>query len=265
VNRRPSEKNGGEVLSPVNRPAAVVSSFQAPSEEEIQMRLRIAQWDHAEREISLKRTPVEIQNGEAILHVQLVSKSACFPGDANAIEMELKASPGHKLMVTLEKMGEGASSATWDVPSDFLEREEAHSILTLPVEKRPAQYGFYLCTAKREDTSCKGKRVQDLNLVFSEHVRKMPGAGKEPRTIFFQYFLLDDRGLAAFSQAKNNDQQFQNLKLYAKERSVDAIDLNREIDSVKENMATLASLPFVFDGKSITIELPKYDVKSCGK
>ncbi|NBW98675.1 hypothetical protein EBR03_03800 [bacterium] len=235
------------------------------SEEAREKYLKVVAWDQSERKINLKRTPVPIKEGEATLNVQLTTKGTCFPGDANAIEMDLNAAPNHKLLASLENLSGDGKSIHWDLPSDFLKTGSATQVFRIPAGSKPAQYGFYLCTADKSDKSCQGKTVRDINEIFTEHVRKDPKAGKELRILFFQYFIVDDRGVAAFSSYKNEDQKFEELKLYLKDRGLDGQNALREVDAAKKKMNTLLSYPFVFDGKSLKIELPQYNVAACGQ
>ncbi|NBV50474.1 hypothetical protein EBR78_04540 [bacterium] len=239
------------------------SLAQSAGEQEHYMKL--VAWDQSERKINLKRTPVSIANGEATLQVEITTKGTCFPGDANAIEMDLKAAPNHKLMATIEDLSDSGKSLHWDLPDGFLTQGMASKNFKLPVGSHPTQYGFYLCTAEKSDKTCQGKTVRDINEIFTEHVRKDANAGKELRTIFFQYFMLDERGVAAFASYKNEDQKFEELKQYAKERGVEGRNLANEIDGAKKKMNTLLSYPFVFDGKSLKIELPQYNLAACGE
>lgn len=243
----------------------ILESSAPTSEEEVKKRLQVAAWSQMERAVRLKRTAVEIQDGEASLRVALKILGACFPGDANAIEMDLKAHPSHKLMATMESLSENGPAVSWDIPKDFLERGLAQTILKLPIKKEPGHFGFYLCTAERSEKSCKDKPAQDINVVLAEHVRKAPNAGKTLRTLFFQYFLLDERGFAAFSTAETNDAEIERLKLYAKERGDKTSQLAQKIDEVYQQLRLLDSLPFAFEKQTITIELPKYDTQVCGK
>jgi len=224
-------------------------------------RERVA-WDRAEREIDLKRTPLPIENGEAVLNVEIATKGTCFPGDANAIEMDLKAAPEHKLLATLESLSGGGTSLFWDVPKDFLAKGSASHQFRLPVKKEPAQYGFFICTALSSDKRCGTKTIRDVNEIFTEHIRKDPNAGKELRNIFFQYFLLDNRGLSAFSSPPKGDAKFEALKTYVRQREA-AGNVNQEIDIAKKNIQTLVSFPFVFKDKKLKVELPQYNLAAC--
>lgn len=227
--------------------------------------LKVVSWDQSERKINLKRTPVPIEKGEAILNVQITTKGTCFPGDANAIEMDLKAAPNHKLLASLENLSGSGHSAHWDIPDDFLKTGTANHVFKIPVGSTPSQYGFYLCTANKSDKSCRDKAVRDINEVFTEHVRRDPQAGSEVRTLFFQYLMVDERGVAAFSSFKNEDQKFEELKAYLKDRGMSSSNAAREVDEAKKKMGTLLSYPFGFDGKSLKIELPQYNLAACGQ
>jgi hypothetical protein len=197
--------------------------------------------------------------------VKISTKGTCFPGDADAIEMDLKSSPSHKLLATLESLSDGGQSLSWNLPEDFLARGLANNTFNLPVRAEPSEYGFYICTANSSDKSCKDKVAKDVNYIFAEHIRKTPNAGKESRIIFFQYFLLDSRGLAAFASAKNNYKKFEELKFYGKERGIQSRKHDQEIEKVRNMMNTLYSYPFVFDGSTLRIELPKYNIEACQK
>jgi hypothetical protein len=168
-------------------------------------------------------------------------------------------------MATVESLSEGGQSLRWDLPGEFLERGTASHTFKLPVRSEPSHYGFFLCTAARFDSSCKNKTVRDINEVFTEHIRQKPRAGTELRTLFFQYMILDERGLAAFSHFKNENKNFEELKKYMKDRKLRSKQLEGEIEDVKKNMNTLFSYPLKFTGQKIKVELPKYNISSCGQ
>ncbi|NDC26162.1 MAG: hypothetical protein EB078_13675 [Proteobacteria bacterium] len=134
----------------------------------------------------------------------------------------------------------------------------------LPVSHEPVQYGFYLCTTEGSDQSCRQKKVVDLNDVFTEHIQKLPQAGKELRTLFFQYLFLDDRGFTTFVDIPLGEQKFQQLKSYLKQRSTSKNDLDNAVDMSQSNIKTLQSLPFQFDGTTIKVALPEYQPQMCG-
>lgn len=221
-------------------------------------------WEMTERKIGLKRTPVPVVRGEASINVELVVQDSCTPGDADAIELDLKMVPSHKILVSVEHLSDINKSLHWNVPYDFLKTGNIKHQFTLPVDEKPTQYGFFLCTANGSDTSCRSKTVRDFNEIFTEHLKKDPGAGQELRTLFFQYFFLDGRGLTAFSGFPKAE-KFAALKTYLRERKAVGGDLEEGIQSVQNNMQTLRSLPFNFRNSSIRIELPKYNVKTCGE
>lgn len=224
----------------------------------------LVRWDEAERNTRLKRLPLKVENGTVALNISLVLKGTCFPGDANAIEMDLKAAPNHKLMATLESLSAGGPSYSWDIPPEFLKERTATKTFTIPLSDRPSQYGFFICTADSTDKSCRDKTTRDVNEIFAEHLRKDAGAGQELRNIFFQYLLLGETGLVTFADARNDDKKFELLKKYVQDRDVDGKNPKADVDAAQKKMKTLQSFPFSFDGKNIKIELPQYDEKTCG-
>ncbi|NBT57472.1 hypothetical protein EBT16_01695 [bacterium] len=262
---RPSEQQIPSAAIQTDNSIQILESTKTVSEPELKKNLQVVDWDRTERKIQLKRTSVPMLNGQAFLRIELKITGSCYPGDANAIELDLKNAPNHKLLVTLESLLDGGRGESWDVPSDFLTSGSASTTLKLPVQAVPGQYGFYICTAGRFDRSCRDKTITDLNIVLTEHARNVSGAGKGTRTLFLQYFLLDERGLASFATAHVKDKDFEQVKFYAKERGVQSKDLDKTFDGLSRNMSLLGSLPFVFDEKSITIELPKYDMEACAQ
>jgi len=224
---------------------------------------QMVKWEKEERRLDLKRMPLKVVNGEAILQVEVVTKGTCFPGDANAIEMDLNASPNHGLLVTVEELSGKQKNLSWQVPKDFLKEGIAKHEFKLKVSEEPTQYGFFLCTAGSGDSRCGDKPVKDINEIFTEHIRKDENAGKETRNIFFQYFFVDERGISSFSSYAKNDAKFEDLKKYAKGRKITNENYEKEIDVAKKNMKTLMSYPFSFDGKKIKVELPQYNVAAC--
>lgn len=226
--------------------------------------MQLVQWDQTERKIDLKRTALPIVNGEAIIDVEVATKGTCYPGDANAIEMDLKSMREFKLLATIESLSGRGNSLSWDVPKDFLSKGSATKEFKLPVKQEPSQYGFFLCTARSGDKSCQDKKVRDVNEIFTEHLTKTGKLSKEPRNIFFQYFMLDDRGLAAFAGVPQGNEKFEQLKKYTKERNVNG-NVESEVEVAKKNIHTLLSLPFAFNGKKIKVELPQYNMAVCAQ
>ena len=178
---------------------------------------------------------------------------------------EYKAANGKVLLGTLEGMSAGTKSFSWEVPKDFLTGGVAKKQFKIAATTKPIQLGFYLCTAKGGDKTCQNKKVRDINEIFTEHLTKKPKAGEEERVIFYQYFLVDDRGLTAFQGYPKGEQQFDELKKYAGVRKFQGEKINEGIDKAKAALTTLVSLPVVFNKDSLTIELPKYDVAACAK
>lgn len=253
-----------EVVSQENQQIRIVSpEEQKATPQQVARYQQLVKWEKEERRLDLKRMPLKIANGEAVLNVEIVTKGTCFPGDANAIEMDLKASPNHRLLVTVEELSGKADTLSWKIPENFLKEGSAKHEFKLKVSEEPAQYGFFLCTASSADSRCGDKPVKDINEIFTEHIRKDENAGKETRNIFFQYFMVDTRGISAFSGTPKNDQKFEGLKKYAQERKMKNKAFDKEIDVAKKNMKTLLSYPFQFDGKKLTVELPQYNVAAC--
>jgi hypothetical protein len=253
-----------EVVSQGDQQIKIVSpEEQKATPQQVERYRQLVRWEKEERKLDLKRMPLKIVNGEAILNVELVTKGTCFPGDANAIEMELKASPNHRLLATVEELSGKADTLSWKVPENFLKEGSAKHEFKLKVSEEPTQYGFFLCTASSADSRCGDKPVKDINEIFTEHIRKDENAGKETRNIFFQYFMVDSRGISSFSGIPKNDQKFEGLKKYAQERKMKNKAFEKEIDIAKNNMKTLLSFPFQFDGKKLTVELPQYNVAAC--
>lgn len=234
-------------------------------ERRTQNQLEKIKWDKSQRKIGLSTYPIPIVNNEAILDLQVSTTTACFPGDANAIAMELKSSPSHKVLATLESLSGDGKSLSWDLPKSFFSAGKAGHEFRLPVSSEPVQYAFYLCTADSSDTSCRSKTVKDINEIFTEHIQKNPQAGKELRNIFFQYFILDERGLTAFADIPKGAQRFEDLKKYLQERQSSEKKMDEVIGLTKKNTQTLASLPFQFDGKKLKVELPEYRPEACAK
>jgi len=242
----------------------IISPGEAkPNAEQAARYQQLVKWEKEERKLDLKRMPLRIVNGEAILNVEVVTKGTCFPGDANAIEMDLKASPDNRLLITLEELSGKEKPISWQLPKDFLTQGSAKHEFKVSIADEPTQYGFFLCTARSSDTRCGDKPVKDINEIFTEHLRKDENAGKETRNIFFQYFFVDTRGISAFSGFQKHDHKFENLKNYVKDRKIKNPNFEKEIDIAKKNMKTLMSYPFSFDGKNMKVELPQYNVAAC--
>jgi len=219
--------------------------------------------DQKERSIGLKRTPLAFENGKALLNLEILTTPSCNPGDADAIEMHLKAAPSQKLLISVQT----ASQQTidfWDVPLAFLKGAKLTHQFTLPVEDIPKSYGLFLCTAPLEENHCNQAPLRDLNEVFTMHLRKDPGLSEQRVQIFFQYFFVDEIGLAAFSGFPK-PHKFASLKRYLQERDVTGVEAGRFIDESQQQMTTLLSFPFVFDNKTVRVQLPQYDARTCGE
>lgn len=257
---QPFSKNEIRILDPKES-----SNEQNFLSQQAKTQLERIQWDNSQRKMGLSTYPIPIVNNEAILDLEVVTTGSCFPGDANAIAMELKSSRSHKLLATLESLSGDGKSLSWDLPKSFFGIGKVEHEFRLPVSSEPVQYAFYLCTAESSDTSCRSKPVKDINEIFTDHIQKNPQAGKEPRNIFFQYFILDERGLTAFADIPKGEQRFEELKKYLQERQSSEKKMGESIALTKKNTQTLASLPFQFDGKKLKVELPEYRQEACGK
>lgn len=222
-------------------------------------------WQLAEKRLNMKGTSLPKRGGEVLLNVELKKSPSCTPGDADAIEMDLKSAPENQLLVTLESMSRGPKSFYWEVPREFSTQGSANKTFQISVKREPLQFGLYVCTARLGTKSCQEKKVRDVNEIFTEHFTKKANAGKEERVIFYQYLLIDDRGLSAFQESARGEQQFNELKGYARERKFQGDNVEAGIDSAKNNLETLLSLPVAFEKNKIVVELPKYDAMACAQ
>ncbi len=245
----------------------IIDSKRSPAPQMISQ-TQIKEWvknDITERQLDMKSVALPKEGADSLLNVELKLKLGCMPGDADAIAMDLKAANGKVLLGTLEGMSAGTKSFSWEVPKDFLTGGVAKKQFKIAATTKPIQLGFYLCTAKGGDKTCQNKKVRDINEIFTEHLTNKPKAGEEERVIFYQYFLVDDRGLTTFQGYPKGEQQFDELKKYAGVRKFQGEKVNEGIDKAKAALTTLVSLPVVFNKDSLTIELPKYDVAACAK
>lgn len=262
-NRNQSSVFESTQQSPTAQVRILTEQEQTSSDGEVSRHQQVVKWEREERNLDLKRMPLSISNGEATLKVEVTTKGVCFPGDTNAIEMDLRASPDHRVLMSLEELSEKGFVLSWQLPEDFLQKGKASHEFKLKVSDEPKQYGLFLCTARQGDNRCGEKPVRDINEIFTEHVRKDTNAGKETRNIFFQYLLVDNRGITAFSDFGIEGHKFEGLKKYVKDRKIQNNNFENEIDLAKKNMNTLLSLPFSFDGKTMKLELPKYNLADC--
>ena len=223
----------------------------------------LVQRDKSEKSIGLKRMPLQVIGGEAHLKVILSLKPSCNPGDADAIIQELGAVTDHKLLATFEDLSGQQKSISWDIPENFIRSGKAENIFKVPIKPEPSQYGFFLCTAQKNDTTCREKEVTDVNLIFTEHLTQTSRADEVLRTIFFQYFLVDERGLAAFSKVSQFNDPFDKLKKYLDDIKASGKVARTEVDLTQQNMQTLDSLPSVFSKGTLILELPKFQEAAC--
>ncbi len=221
--------------------------------------------DRAEKLAGLKRMALPKEGELAQLKIVISIKPICNPGDADAILMDLKAAPNHKLLATLEDLSGKGKSLSWDIPSSLFKEKKAENIFKVPVSSEPTQYGFFICTANESDTTCSDKEVKDVNEIFTEHLTKKVGAGQELRNIFFQYFLVDERGLAAFTEGVNGrgNQVFDRLKKYVDEVKAPGKANRAEIDFAKNALKKIDSLPSVFSGDKLVLLIPKFTGSAC--
>jgi len=240
-------------------------SMQMPSKKDEEVLLKRTKIDLKERQIELKRLPLIRKEQNSVLNVEIRMKPNCRPGDADAIQMDLKAAPDHKVMATLEPLGSNYQSFHWDFPSDFVSQGSIFNQFLIPQEQKPTLWGFYVCTADLKDTSCKNKATTDINDIFKEHITKSPKAGRQKRNIFFQVFLLDDWGLVAFADVPKESKRFEALKKYAGERGIASKESEQALNTSQKQMETLLSLPFSFNGNKLTVNLPKYRISACSK
>jgi hypothetical protein len=216
-----------------------------------------------EKEIGLQRMPLPREGNQAQLKVVLSIKPSCSPGDADAILLDLAKAPSHRLLATFEDLSESQKPMTWEVPQSLFKEGRAEKVFWVPVHPEPVQYGFFLCTANKSDNTCSDKKVQDINEIFTEHLTKKPNAGQQLRNIFFQYFLIDDRGLASFSQISKGDKVYDKLKKYADETKAPGKPNRAEIDVMKTTLKTVDSLPAVFSKDKLILQLPKFKESAC--
>lgn len=204
------------------------------------------------------------RNGnQAQLKVVLSLKPSCTPGDADAILLDLAKASSHKLLATFEDLSENQKPMTWEVPQSLFKEGRAEKVFLVPIKPDPVQYGFFLCTANNSDTTCSDKKVQDINEIFTEHLTKKPSAGQQLRSIFFQYFLVDERGLASFSKVSKGEKVFEKLKNYVNETHASGKPNRAEIDSTKNMLKVIDSLPAVFSKDKLILELPKFKETAC--
>lgn len=220
--------------------------------------------DLAERQLELERLVLPKEGADSVLNIELKILPSCFPGDADAISMDLNASPNHQLLGTLEGMSVGTLSFSWNVPKELFSTGIARNKFKIRATKEPIQLGFYLCTSKGGG-SCQGKKARDLNEIFTEHLTKKPNAGQEERMIFYQYFLLDEQGLRVFSGVPRGKSHFDKLKKYAAERGFQGQNVNEGIDKAQEAIETLMSLPVKFEKNNLILSLPKFDAVACSQ
>lgn len=216
-----------------------------------------------EKAIGLKRMVLRREEGNALLNVKLTIKPACHPGDADAILKDLKAAPSHKLLAVLEDIAGNKKPLAWDLPAELFKQGHAEHLFKIPIKSEPSQYGFFICTAGSSDNTCSEKPTKDINEIFTEHLLKKPNAGRELRNIFFQYFLVDERGLAAFSGIPNGKQAFAELKKYTEEIKATGKTNRVELEFAKNAIQNIRSLPAVFSKDKLILELPKFQESAC--
>lgn len=263
---RPQKPAGSPKPVPEDE-APQIRKLDSVDEKKIVQEQKVARqravFDVKERNLDLKRLPLKIVDQESVLFVELVMKPSCRPGDADAIQMDLKAAPDHKLMVTLEPLTRKTEALQWDVPSDFFTQGIVEKEFRIPVSEQPSLWGFFLCTAQSRDATCRDKAVTDINNIFTEHLNKKPKAGQQLRSIFYQVFLLDDWGVAAFADIPKTSKRFEQFEKYSVERGISSKESSRAFDLTQKNTETLLSLPFYFNGKTLRVELPKYKIDAC--
>lgn len=218
--------------------------------------------DLMERKLGFQNFNLPKEGGDSVLNVELRVKGGCTPGDADAIDMDLKAAPSHQLLAKLEGMSRSTVSFNWNVPADLLTKKTAKNRFKLKATQEPLQLGFYLCTSK-SGGSCQDKKVRDINEIFTEHLTKKPNAGQEERLIFYQYFLLDDQGLRTFEGYPRGKDHFDNLKKYAEERKFQGQNINEGIDKAQQALETMVSLPVSFEKDTLIVTLPQFDEAAC--
>lgn len=219
----------------------------------------LVQWNQLEQNAQLIRMPLPEANGETVVPLTLSIVNVCHPGDANALELELKARPTHKAMLTLENLST-KKVYRQDLAAGFWRTPETPIEFRIPPVTAPTQFGLYLCTAEASDEECGSKPFPDLNQIFAEHSRRDPKAGQESRTLFFQYVLVDERGAATFGRVAGA-QNFTNLKAYAQARKI----AEEPIERAEKLTLALKGYPLEIQGQRLKIPLPKYDVSACGR
>lgn len=218
--------------------------------------------DEVYRKLEMKQFIPLKEGNQTVLNVEVRVKKGCFPGDMDAIEMDLKAAPSYQLLGTLEGMNSGVPSFSWNIPKDFFSTGVSKNTFKLKASDRPVQLGFYLCTSKGGGT-CQGKKVRDINEIFTEHLNEKGNVVQEERVIFFQYFLLDDEGLRVFQGHPKGKETFDELKKLGQDFNFQGTGIPEGIDRAQEALEKIVSLPIVFEKDKLIIELPKYDADVC--
>ena len=224
---------------------------------------KYAKWQLQEKNLGLRGIELPKDGQKSVLTIEVKIKPYCTPGDADAIEMELKANSQNQLLATLEGMGSVKESFTWKIPKDLFTSGVAQQEFKISTTEKPLQYGFYLCTASSLDKTCQDKKLRDINEIFTEHLTKQTNLGQEKRIIFYQYLLFDERGVSFFEDVPRGEQKIKELKDYARERDFQGDKIEEGIDKASVGLQTLRSLPVQIDKNRLVLELPKYDPIAC--
>ena len=219
--------------------------------------LQTLEWSRMEHAADMVRSELPQAGGKASLKIQVVIKPTAYPGDADAIEMDLQSRP-RAVLVSLENLKSGAGYS-WELPSDFLKTAKAEKTFEVPVSEKPEQFGLFLCTAPKEEKNCHNKPYKDINKIFLEHIRKDTGPASKIGPFSFNTFSWITGESQAFGTPAQGESQFVNLKKYLEARGILKED---QLDSAKKLTHTLGSLPLKLSSSGVSIELPHFSARN---
>lgn len=222
---------------------------------------RILAWSQSERKAFLKRLPLEVKDGKANVKVSVSLLKRCEPGDLDAIRLDFNKDRQKRLKIGFENLENDREAYFSELPDNFFEKNKFEFQFSIPVSDTPAQYGFFVCSNKNAE-KCSEKEFKEINDIFVEHHNNKEYTPKD-RLYFFQYALIDSRGIAVFGIHPKGDEPFQAIETYVQERGVSSLAAKTVLEKSKKWTHLLGSLPVKFTGTSVELEIPQYSKEAC--
>lgn len=222
-----------------------------------------------ETQMELKRMPLRREKGTALLDFTISIPRRCPIGDADAIKLDLDASPEKRILISVEPLDPADTSfkPQVEVVGPELLQTGRSVLFKVPLRERSIAMGVFVCKDSQKKGRCLGKPFEDLNAIFSEY-SKAGGVLKNPppdRTYFFQFLSIQKgESLVAFAPNIVKDDALRSVTKYldATGTAGNGTVHRQQGELIKDLTLATRSLPVAF-GSSLRVDLPLHDLNRC--